>query len=213
MTSEELAREDDGPTARHVVQALIGGFLVLFALGVLAGFLAAVADHGVRHGWKVALVIAGVVSFAALGGSLLRRSLPHFFAGKLSPRTKKARSILYASGAVGAVLGVVLQLGAFEADPAMLAEGPLPPLTAAIAIAVWLIAVPILSWIWWKNIDEHEASAYKDGALVGIYAYSAIAPTWWFGWRGGFLPEPQEMITFMLVLTAWGLTWMVRRFA
>ena len=53
MTSEEFAREDEGPTARHVVQALVGGFLVLFSAGVLVGFLAAVAEHGVRHGMAV----------------------------------------------------------------------------------------------------------------------------------------------------------------
>src|SRR5690606_7876456 len=124
----------------------------------------------------------GIVAVLVGASVLAFRAIMTLRPGPASPRTIKARKMLYLSMALGGIIGVVLQLGDTSSDA--LIEGPLPPAIAVFAIAALLIVLPWVSWNWWRNIDEHEAQSYKDGALVGIYTYSAITPVWWFGWRG-----------------------------
>ena len=131
-----------------------------------------------------------------------------------SPRVTRSRKLLTLSGLIGGVVGILLVLGSLATGaepPSMLSNHPIEGWIAIAIIAVWLVVVPPLTWQWHRSIDEHEASAYRDGTLAGMYAYCAIAPTWWLGWRGGFLPEPQEMITFLAVIFVWGVVWVVRR--
>lgn len=202
----------DGPTALQVILAGVAAMALVFGIGVVAGVLGAMAEDSVRSPAKA---LAGVgIGLAIVIGSAayLWRTLPRLLGGRVAPRIRQARGMLYLSGAVGLVLGAVIQLGVLGTPDADPWSGPLPPAVAAFAIAVWLIAVPLLSWRWWRNIDEVEALAYKDGSLVAIYAYCAIAPSWWMGWRGGFLPAPDYMLTFVAVLTVWGVVWIARRF-
>jgi hypothetical protein len=212
----EILHEDeprDGPSIAVIALAVVAALAVLFGAGVVAGVGAAFADDAVRSPVKGMVGIAVGLAVMAGGGYVLWRALPRFRSGIVSPRTRRARSILYLSMAVGGVLGAVLQFSTLGADPRDSITGPISPAVSAFAIAIWVIVVPLLSWRWWRNVDEHEALAYKDGALVAMYAYSAIAPTWWMAWRGGFLPEPQEMVIFMAVILVWGAVWMMRRFA
>ena len=215
--SNEIARDDDevrdGPSPARIALLAGAGIALLFGAGVLAGVTMAFVDDVVKSpGKAIAIAALGLVLVV---GSLfvLRGVVPHMLGGGVSPRTKRARTMVYLSAAIGGVIGAVLQLGALRGgDPAAAVTGPIPPLVAAFVIAVWLIAVPLISLRWWRNVDEHEALAYKDGALAGVYAYSAIAPTWWIGWRGGFFPEPQEIVIYLAVVTVWGLVWMMRRY-
>lgn len=208
-----------GPTPGRIAVVAIAGVALLFGAGVLAGVALAFADTGVRSPVKAAAAIAAGLALVGGSAAVLIRTLPKLDPGEASPRTRRARTMLYVSMAIGGVLGAVLQIGALRSNPdggffpLEAFSGPVSPAIAIFAIAVWLIAVPIVSIHWWRNVDEHEALAYKDGALAGIYAYSAIAPTWWMGWRGGFLPEPQEILIYAAVVTVWGLVWMQRRYA
>lgn len=192
------------------VRAIGFGLLAVISLGALAGFIASAVDHGLRHSPAGYLVLAAIV--AVLVGSIwvTIRAVKALRPGPASPRTTKARKMLYLSMGLGAIVGLVLQLGSPGGEINL--EGPLPPTVALLAIVALLVGVPLVSWNWWRNIDEHEAQAYKDGALVGIYAYSAITPIWWFGWRGGFFPEPHAMIIFLVVTAVWGLGWAYRRY-
>lgn len=192
------------------VRAVLFSLLAVMSLGALVGFLASMAEHGWKHSPTAYLALVGIVLVLSGSAWFAFKAMRALRPGPASPRTVKARNMLYISGALGAVVGFALQLG--EVDPDMLLEGPLSPGVALFAIAILLVFVPIVSWIWWRNIDEHEAQAYKDGALVGIYAYSAITVTWWFGWRGGFFAEPHAMIIFLIVTAIWGLVWAWRRY-
>ena len=208
-----VIEDQPGPTPGRLALALLGATLVLMSLGGIVGFTAAVIDGGLRNPGKSAIVIGIMAVLLAAGALILKRMAPYFTAGPLAPRAKRSRRMLIASMFVGAIVGVALTLGTgIGEDPLDVLAGPIPPAIAAAVIAIWLIVVPVLSWNWWKNVDEVEAGAYKTGALYGVYAYAFIAPTWWVGWRGGFLPEPQEMVTFLIVMTVWGLGWMRGRF-
>jgi hypothetical protein len=211
--NRETAAEADGPTALQVVLSGMAGIALIFGVGVVAGVLMAAVEGSVRSPAKATVGAAVGAALIAASAIYLWRTLPKLLGGRVSPRTRQARSMIYLSAAIGLVLGTVMQFGMLGQPAADVWNGPMPPAIAALSIGVWLIAVPIVSWRWWRNIDEVEALAYKDGSLIGIYAYCAIAPTWWMGWRGGFFPEPDYMITFLVVLAAWGLTWTVRRFA
>lgn len=217
MTATEgpTEREDrPGFAVRDIALVAVAAPVMLFSIGVVAGAIAGAVEKGGDHSpWLAPVILAALV---LAGGALwlLIRTVPRLLKTDypLSPRTGKARSMLYLSMAIGAVLGAVISFGSLGDDPRTLWSGPIAPGIALFAIAVWIIAVPLMSWRWWRNIDEHEALAYKDGALAGIYAYSFVAPSWWMGWRGGFLPEPQEMITFLVVIAVWGLVWAFRRY-
>lgn len=215
MTSTDPSahpEDRDGPRARDIALIAIAGIGLVFGAGVIAGMVTAAVEKGGTPSFL--FVVFAVAAIALVAGCVwaVVRTIPRLQGAVVSPRTRRARSMLYLSMAVGAVIGLAMSLGALGNDPRELWAGPVSPVAAMFAIAVWVIAVPLLSWRWWRNIDEHEALAYKDGALAAMYTYSAIAPPWWVGWRGGFLPEPQEMVTFVIVLAVWGMVWLARRY-
>ena len=124
--------------------------------------------------------------------------------------------MVIASGAIGGVIGLAIAVatiapgGAPAFNP--LADAPLPPLLAAALIAVLVLVVAPVTWIWHRSIDEHEAAAYRFGALVGIYAYATLSAVWWLGARGGFLPPVEGLAVFFATIAVWGLGWAWARF-
>lgn len=206
--------EPRAPLWRHpLLVVAVAGTGLVFAVGVVTGVIAGAVERGAVKPLAAAALAASVLVAIACGW-LVRRALPALYA-EASPRVSRARRLVTLSGAVGGVLGILMVLGSLWAGdrpPEMFSNTPMPEWIALAGIAVWLVLVPPLTWAWHRSIDEHEAGAYRDGTLAGMYAYCAIAPTWWIGWRGGFLPEPQEMITFLIVIAVWGLVWVVRRY-
>jgi hypothetical protein len=211
MTTDE-ARP---PLWRHpILVSALAGFGLLFAAGIATGVVAGSLERGAMKPLAAAVML-GALALVAGCGWLLWRTLPGLYA-ETSPRVTRSRRLLTVSAAVGGALGLLLTLGALatgQEPPDVFSNAPIAGWIALATIGVWLLVVPALTWKWHRSIDEHEASAYRDGTLAGIYAYCAIAPTWWFGWRGGFLPEPQEMVTFLIVVVVWGLVWLTRRYA
>lgn len=207
---------DDVPTPLWRSPAVVAGVAatgLLFAAGGMVGAVFGSLERGGVSPLGLAFLIAAAAMLVGCG-ALLRRTVPKLFSGA-SPSVTRSRRLLILSALLGAAIGVFLVLGSLasgEEPPAIFGNQPIPDWIALATIAAWLLVVPPLTWKWHRSIDEHEASAYRDGTLAGMYAYCAIAPTWWFGWRGGFLPEPQEMVTFTVVLAVWGLVWAVRRY-
>ena len=193
----------------------ISGIGALFMAGAIAGFTAAAREDGgfnAVHGGVLA-VMATLFAFCLFD---IWRTMRRWQTedGLASPRVKRSRALLIASGLVGGVIGMMISMQ--EGDPrtggGFFSDSPLPSSTAMAIMALIVIGVPALLWFWHRSIDEHEAEANRDGALMGIYTYSTVAPAWWIGWRGGVLPEVHGEAIFLLVMAVWGVTWLWRRY-
>lgn len=194
--------------------AAAAGTGLLFSIGVVAGVLAATLERGTIKPLGVVVLIAAA-AVAILCGVAVKRSIPAIFS-EVSPRVGRARKMVVWSGLLGGLLGMILVLGSLAAGsepPGAFSNAPLPGWLAIVAIALLLIVVPPVTWAWHRSIDEHEAHAYRDGTLAGMYAFSALAPIWWLGWRGGLWAEPDAMIIFLAVMAVWGVVWVVRRYS
>lgn len=204
--------EAQAPMAGWQRNLLIGllALFTIFAAGFLTGVTIAAIEDGF-YGKTFLLLAAGVVLglAAAFTAWKLHKARPY---EPVAPRIRKGSRIWLLSGLIGAVIGLVLSISTIGDDgPTMFTNGPVPPLAAAIGIAIWAAAVPLLSWSWLKNIDEHEMQANYVGAMAGMAVYMIAAPSWWLGWRGGFLPEPQTMVTFIAVSIVYCSVWAWRR--
>lgn len=213
MAKAENDIDDDiggkGEAVRFAKIALAATGL-LFFLGLAAG-LAGAMIQTLEVKPAVAAIAAVSAALAALCGWQLYRLEP-FSAGEgpISPKVLRARRAIGMSVIVGVVLGLIMSIPTFTGDDPLgaFSNTPVPPWIAAAAIAVWLLVVPLLSLRWWRSIDEHEASAYRSGAVAGFYFYIFATPSWWMAWRGGFLPEPMPMLIFIVAMIIWGIGWM-----
>jgi hypothetical protein len=214
-TSDHDARQKDGTAGSPLKRALIGivaAVVATFTLGVGVG----IAARGLEDGFRpltVALLLAAMLVTGALAYVILRQ----FRAGATQPmgeRPRRASRLVWVSVLIGAGLGVLLAASSIQLDRpfALYSNDPLPALPVAIATAVWLLVVPVITWRWSRTVDEHEMRAYTFGAIVAMYLYVFVTPAWWLGWRGGFLPEPEHMLTFCAVMFAWLLGWFWRRY-
>lgn len=197
------------------IRVAIGGIGALFLSGAIAGFSAALLEDGgpnLAQGAVLALFI-GLLGFCLFD---LWRTMRRWQSedGMAAPRVRRSRGLLIASGLVGGVIGMLISLESddLSSGGGFFSDGPLSSTTALAIMALIVIGVPALLWFWHRSIDEHEAQANRDGALMGIYAYSTLAPAWWIGWRGGVLPEVNGEAIFLLVMAVWGVTWMWRRY-
>ena len=199
-------------TAAKIALAVL---VTAFALGGATGAMVATAERGLTL--ERGAVIAGF-ALAGIAGAywlfvLLRRVAA---SGPQAPRIATARKMVIASGAIGGIIGLAIAVATISPGDAPsfnpLADAPLPPWLAAALIAVLVLVVAPVTWIWHRSIDEHETAAYRFGALVGIYAYSALSAIWWLGARGGFLPPVDGMIVFFVTFAVWGLGWAWARF-
>lgn len=132
--------------------------------------------------------------------------------GPLSPRARRATISAVVAGGIGLVMGVWMSFAGDAPDqPFDVATGPLPAGVAAALIAVIALVIAPVTWFWHRNIDEHEEQSYRTGALIALYFYSAAAPIWWLGSRGGFLPAADGMTIYLATMAAWGLVWFRQR--
>jgi len=209
-------RHGEAPPAglKKVALAALFGLILLFSMGVVAGASFALVD-GTSKGPIAVIMIAVGLAAGLLSIWGLLRLKPWAGNGEpMSPKTRKANNLLLASGALGGVLGAVLAISTVSLDEpfALFSNSPMSPGVVVLAIAVWLLVVPLLSWQWHRSIDEHETDAYQVGGLIGLYLYAFLVPAWWFAWRGGLVPAPDTMVVYLIVMSIWGLGWFWRRY-
>ena len=190
--------------------------LVLFMVGVVAGFLAAHVDRGHGFTTKSIAVLGGIVVGALLCGWLLLRELRKPTGEEpLTPRERTNRNLLIACGALGGVMGAGIMLagGGLEAGKwPLFSNDPLPTWVAAVMVAIIGGLLPVISYFWHRTVDEQEADAYKTGALYALYVYMLGAPIWWFAWRGGFAPEPNGTIIYFATVLTVGAVWIWKKY-
>lgn len=90
--------------------------------------------------------------------------------------------------------------------------GPVPPTFAIVLAAIWGLALPVISLLWYRTIDEHERAAYRDGAEVAAFAYMIGAPIWWILWRGGLVVPPDGALIFITFNFIYLGVWLWRKY-
>lgn len=214
MAMNEDRHEVRAVGVKTVILAGLLGLVVLLAIGGIAGAAAAWIESPENWG-EATLAIAGAVAIGAFATLGLLRLKPWGRTDEpISPKTRKSRNMLMLSVLLGVILGAALSLSTISMDDpfAMFSNGPLPAAVVIPTLAVLLLAVPVISWQWHRNVDEHEAEAYKFGGLAAVYLYGYLAPAWWLAARGGLVPAPDVMVIYLIVLSVWLVGWFWRRY-
>lgn len=94
-----------------------------------------------------------------------------------------------------------------------IANAPIPAIKAIILAIFWSLILPILAYYWHKRaIDEQEAAAYRDGAYYAAYAFIVAAPSWWVLARGGLMPEPNDLVIYLIFNLIWLSVWFYKKY-
>ncbi|WP_299192522.1 hypothetical protein [uncultured Erythrobacter sp.] len=214
MTSNQHSMDRDGgmsSTLRKTLITAVAGPVSIFAAGAFAGFTTAVIERGGPSALDLGIM-------AGLGLTLLLVPLcawklwPAGEGELLSDSTRKARNMLIGAMGVGLVLGIYFAIATGPGELRLFSNDPINSQVAIVGIAVWALLVPIITWKWWRTVDEHEAAAYSDGGLIAAHLYLILVPAWWLATRAGWLPEQDPMIVFCIIGVIWSATWLYRRF-
>jgi hypothetical protein len=195
---------------KRAVLGLGGGITLIFIAGVITGYTSGALERG-GPDLTDAAIIAAMVLLAALVAFGIWRFWPQSVDEPVAPRVRDARRLFLIAIALSLPLGFLLGV-TDEGSGAFLSNAPVTPGIAALAIVMWVIAGPLITWLWWQKIDEHEAGAYRDGALVAAHAYIFITPVWWMASRAGWLPPQEPMLVLLAVTLVWSAVWFVRRY-
>lgn len=215
MMKPDLPDLDDTPSdgavlLKRALLASIGGIVLIFLAGVIAGYTSVVIRHGGPDLVDAAILAVLLLATLAVGYGIWR-FWPHGSNEPVAPRVKSARMIIIAMGIASFPIGVLLGLSDGEAA-GLFSNGPINPIIALVALAFWLIPVPLLTWVWWRRVDEHEANAYRDGGFIAVHAYFFIAPTWWLATRAGWLPPQDPMVVFLVVCIVWTIVSITKKY-
>lgn len=197
-------------TAARITLASLSGIAAVFCLGIVTGVTAGFLEKGdlsVRAG------TIGAVCFA-IGLLLLWvafRQVRAIFAEPMGKNTRRARLMMGVSVLVGVVFGVLMAVGEKGESP-ILSGADLSPTIAIILAIGALVIVPVLTWVWWRALDEHEAGAYSDGAVVALNFNLSVTAAWWVLARGGLMEPVEAMPVFMLTIVVWSAIWLWKRY-
>ena len=196
---------------------IVGLSLVaVFLVGVAGGFAAAHLERGEGLGLvAIAFLAADALLLAGCVWLIVRDVRRPTGEEPLTAKERLNRNILIGSGAIGAVMAVLLILASDQdlASASVFSDAPLPASVALLMVVVMGLIVPALSIYWHRTaVDEQEADAYKTGALWALYVYMIGAPVWWFAWRGGFAPEPNGEAIYFVTITVMGVIWLWKKY-
>ncbi|QYU70523.1 hypothetical protein J4558_10575 [Leptolyngbya sp. 15MV] len=213
MTVPEHSERAASPVG-SIVLLVAASTIVLFALAFIAGMLVAASDSEGPHSLLFFAILGGVALIGAGAAWVIVRNrevmrLP------ASPRMRNSRVMLYACLAVGVVTGAGLAIteGPESADLGTLFSTPAPisSTTALLLVGLFLLATA-LSARWHLLLDEHERAAYDFGAVAALYLYFVVSTCWWLLARGELAPPPDGYVIFWLVMFAWMIGWVIRRY-
>ncbi len=213
MTVPEHSERAASPVA-SIALVVAASTVALFALAFIAGMLVAASDNEGPHSLLFFAILGGVALTGAGAVWVIVRNrevmrLP------TSPRMRKSRIILYTCLAAGLVAGVGLAVaeGPESTDLGTLFSTTAPiSAPAALLLVTALLVATALSARWHMLLDEHERAAYDFGAVAALYLYFVVSVCWWLLARGGIVGAPSGYVIFWLVMFAWMIGWLIRRY-
>jgi MFS family permease len=125
-------------------------------------------------------------------------------------RRNRKFAIIAAMGVVGGVGGGIV--GGRESDKLFDLAHPWPPLLCLAIAASFLLAVGVGTIILRGQMDEVERMAKLRATHAGAMLFLIGYPLWFLLWKGGFLPEPQHVAMFVIVLVGSVLASLFYRF-
>ena len=218
LDSDDVAKSN----GRSIMWIILSSLGIVMVAGAIAGYM---AEHNAQGGGP--LGTAGIVTFsvfaaliAGLGYAIWTNSQKLRASNEpLTKRERLNRNILLGCGIGGGIVGLTVSLNsALTASPDsdaidLFVSSAIPPIAALFLAFIWGVIMPVISWVWHKRaIDEQEASAYRDGGYYAAYAFLMGAPTWWFLWRGGLVPEPNGVVIFLLFTFIWSAVWYWKKY-
>jgi MFS family permease len=117
-------------------------------------------------------------------------------------RTRRRRkfAVIAAMGAIGGVGGGIV--GGRMSDATFDLAHPWPPLLCLALAAAYLLAIGLGKFLLRRQIDEVERMTKLRATHAGAAVFLIGYPIWFLLWKGGFLPEPQHVAMFAIVLVA-----------
>jgi hypothetical protein len=215
-TMEAPMSDDRGSDLRRILAMVGYGVGVVFSAGGVAGFLGAHAQAGggaMSVGGTLALAMIALLGIACL--TLLIRAAWRWSQTNQppSPRQQRLRLVLIGCIVAGVIIGMVMTGADLSGDnDGNLFNSPLPVWLAVLMMLLWGVAMPLLTWVWHRSIDEHEAEAYRDGAVLAGYALLFGAPLWWMLEALGFAPPPDPILLLGGFSVVWTGVWLVRKY-
>jgi hypothetical protein len=210
MTNDQIEPSGNSEL-RNVSIALLAGGLLLFTCAYLVGYIAGTIAGG-GPSTQSFLMIGALVAAIALVGFATFKFWPKTADIPISPSTAKSRNWLWAAAGAGVVIGIGFVALEGPDQNALFSNAPLTATAAAFGLFSWLVVVPIVTVMWWRSIDEHEADSYRDAAMIACHAFLFITPSWWLAERAGWLPAQDPMVTFLIVSAIWTAVWFYRKF-
>ena len=210
VTETHSTLSDTAIIIRRALLAIGGGITLIFITGVIAGYSSVMIERG-----RVDLIDAGMLGAMLAAAAAVAYGIWRFWPPSngepVASRVLKARRFMIAVVVMSVVLGNILALAADGATD-VFSNAPISPVIAAVAITLWLIAGPVSTWLWLRNVDEHEAGAYRDGAQVAAHVFMFVTPAWWLASRAGWMPAQDPMVVLMLVSFLWMIVWFAHRY-
>jgi membrane protein YdbS with pleckstrin-like domain len=210
--------ENEGSNVKRVMWMLLAALGIVFTGGAIAGFL---SEHqsdggGALSGRALGVLTVFIAVICALAYAIWRNAQNLKTTGEqLNRRERLNIRIVAACGVVGGLIGLTLaisgDLGGQGAN--IFSSGPISPAVAiGLAIVVGIL-MPLVSWYWhMRVIDEQESKAYRSGALIAIYAFWTVSPTWWLLWRGGMLPAPDGIALYLMTTFIALIVWFYEKY-
>jgi hypothetical protein len=210
FTDPDHQQSDSAVMLKRALIGIGGDFALIFLVSIIAGCAAAVMREPHHDVAADAAVFALLLAVTCAVAYAIGRFWPRAANEPDAPRVKSARLWLGVSLAVSMPLGIMLAIADKDA-PSLFSNGPLAPGFAAASLAVWLIVMAVLTWLWWRRVDEHEAGAYREGGFIAANAYMFIAPAWWLASRAGWLPAQDPMVVLVVVCAIWLAVWLAKK--
>lgn len=209
--------EVQGSSFGQGVKIFAAGTGMVFCVGALVGVLVAYAERERALDLLAMGILAGIAAVVIGLAFIMARLIRQYRSGAepMSDREKMNQKIIWGCGAIGGIVGIILSSNAIEQGNIMgvFSNGPLPPSLVVPLAIFWGAIMPFISVFWHRKvIDEQEAAAYRDGALIAVYAFWYGAPVWWLLWRGGLAPEPHGPAIYMITIFAALIVWSWKKY-
>jgi len=211
MIEETTARSDRTVLLLRMLIGTLGGVALIFLAGVFAGYGSVVIKRASVELVSV-VILASIVGLFALVAYGMWRFWPSASGEPVARSTRRAMRLTYAMCGLGVFLGFAFAISNDSASTSLFSNGPISNLTAVVAIIGWSLLTPLLTWLWWRTIDEHEKATYAEASVIGAHFYLIGAPTWWIATRAGWLPAQDPMIVWLIVLAVLTVVWLYRRY-